>query len=343
MVLERNGQLVYREVPRPEPAPDECLLAIKSAGVCSSDVPRAFANGAYHYPLVMGHEFAGEIVECGAEVEGFRPGQEVAVFPLLPCYNCPACQEERWVHCRQYSYYGSRRDGAFAEFLAVKAWNLIPLPAGCDVTLSALCEPLAVCIHTLNAVPKSVSGRVAIIGAGFMGLCLGQLAWQSGQFDEVWLLDRNQFKLNIAAGFGLRTLLLDPAGSLTTTTPPPFHAVIEACGAVTTYHLSLDLCTHGGHVVWMGNIAGDLTLAQKKVSSILRREIAVHGVWNSTYRPGQTDDWTAALDLINQANWFPQLVSHRHPLSEGPDVLNALHAIKLAHKPHSYLKVILQP
>jgi len=340
LVLAGNGRLHYRDVPTPEPAPDECLLAVRAAGVCSSDVPRAFDNGAYHYPLIMGHEFAGEIVACGEAVTGYEVGQEAAVFPLLPCYNCPACHERRWVHCRQYDYYGSRRDGAFAEYIAVKAWNLLPLPPGCDVTLAALCEPLAVCIHTIQAVPVEANGRLAIVGAGFMGLCLGKLAQETGQFDEILLLDRNQFKLEIAAEFGLQTFLLD--GSGTVPSIPPFDTVIEACGAVPTYHLSLALCAPGGHVVWMGNIAGDFLLPQKVVSSVLRRELHIHGVWNSDYQPGQPDDWSAALSVITEAGWLPQLVSHREPLAGGAAVLAELHAIKESHRPHNYLKVILQ-
>lgn len=340
LVLEGNGRLRYQDVPTPEPAPDECLLAVRAAGICSSDVPRAFANGAYHYPLIMGHEFAGEIVACGEAVTGHGVGQAAAVFPLLPCFDCPACREGRWVHCRRYDYYGSRRDGAFAEYVAVKAWNLLPLPPGCDVTLAALCEPLAVCIHTIRAVPVKANGRLAIVGAGFMGLCLGKLAQDRGQFEEIWLLDRNQFKLDMAAEFGLETFLLD--GSSAVPSVSLFDTVIEACGAVETYHLSLALGAPGGHVVWMGNIAGDFRLPQKAVSSVLRRELHIHGVWNSDYRPGRPDDWQAALAVICEADWLPQLVSHRKALAEGAAVLAELHAIKESHRPHSYLKVILQ-
>lgn len=325
----------------PAVAPDECLLAVRAAGICSSDVPRAFAQGAYHYPLIMGHEFAGEIVKCGAEVTGLMPGQLAAAFPLLPCRACSACQVQRWVHCRQYDYYGSRRDGAFAEYVAVKAWNLRPLPEGCDVTLAALCEPLAVCIHTMKTIPATANGRLAIVGAGFMGLCLGKLAQDTGQFDEIWLLDRNPFKLDLAADFGFHPLLLtDPADF---PLPASFDTVIEACGAVPTYELSLALCAPGGHVIWMGNIAGDLFLPQAEVSAILRREITIHGVWNSSYQPGEPDDWAAALSIIRHAAWLPQLISHRLPLVKGHEALTALHAIKQAHHPHNYLKIILQP
>jgi L-iditol 2-dehydrogenase len=345
LALEANGRLVYRDVPRPTIAPDECLLAVRAAGVCSSDVPRAFAHGAYRYPLIMGHEFAGEIVTCGAEVKGFRPGQAAAVFPLLPCFACPACQSRHWVHCRRYDYYGSRRDGAFAEYIAVKAWNLLPLPEGCDVRLAALCEPLAVCIHTLKAIPAPVTGRLAVVGAGFMGLCLAKLAQRSGQFDGIWLLDRNQFKLDMAAAFGFQTVLLAnqaEGGYRLPALEGAFTVVIEACGAVETYRLALALCAHGGRVIWMGNIAGDLVLPSGEVSSILRREITIHGVWNSNYQPGEASDWTEALAVVGHETWLPDLISHRPGLSEGKATLEALYAIRQKHYPHEYLKVCFQ-
>ena len=337
LVLESNGRLRYQTVPDPQPAADEYLLAVRAAGVCSSDIPRAFAHGAYHTPLIMGHEFAGEVVACGEAVTGIEVGRQMAVFPLLPCFACPACTQQRWVQCRQYDYYGSRRDGGFSQYIAVKAWNLLPLPDGCDVALAALCEPLAVCLHTLKAIPKEVTGRLGIIGAGFMGLCLAHLARQSGCFAEICLLDRNQFKLDKAVAFGWQTVLLAEGER-----PPlePFDVVIEASGAVATYQLSLALADHGAHLIWLGNIAGDWRLRQQEVSAILRREITIHGVWNSTYQPhGLPSDWTEALDIIRSAAWLPGLVSHWPGLDEGPAVLAALHHIKQQHRPHDYLKV----
>ena len=337
LVLESNGRLRYQTVLDPQPAPDECLLAVRAAGVCSSDIPRAFAHGAYHTPLIMGHEFAGEVVACGAAVTGIEVGQPMAVFPLLPCFDCPACARQRWAQCRQYDYYGSRRDGGFSQFIAVKAWNLLPIPEGCEVALAALCEPLAVCLHTFKAIPPEVNGRLAIIGAGFMGLCLAHLAQQSGRFPEICLLDRNQFKLDMAAGFGWQTVLLAEGERPSL---DPFDAVIEASGAVATYQLSLALADHGAHVIWLGNISDDWRLRQQEISSVLRRELTIHGVWNSTYQPhGAPSDWTEALALICTAGWLPGLVSHWLPLAEGPAVLAALHDIKQQHRPHDYLKV----
>jgi L-iditol 2-dehydrogenase len=168
-------------------------------------------------------------------------------------------------------------------------------------------------------------------------LCLAHLAQQSDRFPEICLLDRNQFKLDKAAAFGWQTILL-PEGEQPLL--DPFAVVIEASGAVATYQLSLALAAPGAHLVWLGNIAGDWWLRQQEVSTVLRRELTIHGVWNSTYQPnGAPSDWTEALALVSSADWLPGLVSHWPSLAKGPAVLAALHDIKQHHRPHDYLKV----
>ena len=92
LVLESNEKLMYRDVPHPEISSDECLVAVKNAGICRSDIYRAYNNGAYFYPLIMGHEFAGIIKEVGNDVHNYKLGDRVAVFPLIPCKNCEFCK-----------------------------------------------------------------------------------------------------------------------------------------------------------------------------------------------------------------------------------------------------------
>ena len=148
LILESNGKLEYATVPTPKARGDECLIRVKAAGVCNSDIFRAFENGSYHYPLIMGHEFSGKIVECGKDVSDFGIGQGVVAFSLIPGLKCDTCKRKKWVHCKSYDYYGSRCNGEFAEFISVKSWNLIAVPKGCDLALAALTEPLKICWKT---------------------------------------------------------------------------------------------------------------------------------------------------------------------------------------------------
>ena len=105
-----------------------CRVKIKNVGICSSDIQRGYGDGAYFYPLVMGHEISGEITEVGAEISEFKIGDRVAVFPLLPCFKCKSCTRNTYTQCQNYSYYGSRQHGGYAEYLDVYTWNLLKIP-----------------------------------------------------------------------------------------------------------------------------------------------------------------------------------------------------------------------
>ena len=104
---------------------NEIEISIVKAGICSSDVQRSMDNGAYNYPLIMGHELAGIISKIGNENEDdFSVGEKVSIFPLLPCFGCNFCSKKLYSLCLNYSYYGSRCNGGFAEKIIVKKWNL---------------------------------------------------------------------------------------------------------------------------------------------------------------------------------------------------------------------------
>ena len=121
LVLHGVGDLRLEDVPRPAPGAgvDDrgVLVRIGFCGVCGSDIPRIFSKGTYSFPTVCGHEFAGTVEAVADGVEGFVPGDRVAVFPLLWCGDCGPCREEKYAQCIDYDYLGSRCDGAFAEYV----------------------------------------------------------------------------------------------------------------------------------------------------------------------------------------------------------------------------------
>lgn len=341
LVLESNGVLNFKEVGDPIMRDDECLVRVKAAGICNSDIYRAFENGAYHYPLIMGHEFSGEIVECGKKVHDFYAGQEVVGFPLIPCFKCEACMKGRWVYCENYDYYGSRRDGAFAEGMSIRSWNLMPAPDGCDLALMALTEPLAVAIHASKRIPKDKGGKLLILGAGFIGLSCAKLAQNTGRFDEIWVFDRNQFKLEMAERFGFLTSLTPVGGEIVPPFENSFDVVIEACGAVATYRTSVFYGRDQAQLIWIGNIQGELRFSKTEISSILRKELDIHGVWNSEYQPNGPSDWKDAVEMIKTDDWIKNLVMHSVPLSEGKELLESMYEANKHVTPHSFIKTCL--
>jgi len=115
--LHAIGDLRYEEVKVPVCKEDEVFVKIKNCGICGSDIGRVLDHGTYHFPTIPGHEFSGQVIY---DPEGNLEGKRVAIFPLLPCFSCDMCKEERYAQCRDYDYYGSRRNGAFAEYIAVR-------------------------------------------------------------------------------------------------------------------------------------------------------------------------------------------------------------------------------
>ena len=114
-VLNKIGDLSYENVPVPELRKDWALIKVKAAGICSSDIPRIYERGTYHFPTIPGHEFAGEVVKVNGEKYNDIVGKRVAVFPLIPCGKCKQCKNKLYEMCENYDYIGSRRNGAFAQ------------------------------------------------------------------------------------------------------------------------------------------------------------------------------------------------------------------------------------
>ena len=129
-VLHGISEIHFEEVDRPVPAENEVLVQVKAAGICGSDIPRIYQTGAHVHPLIPGHEFSGQVVCVGKNVDEEWLDQRVGIFPLIPCTDCTACRQQHYELCRDYDYLGSRRDGGFAEYVAVSGRNFVGQPAG---------------------------------------------------------------------------------------------------------------------------------------------------------------------------------------------------------------------
>ncbi len=148
-VLESVGNITYKDVPKPMLSFGDVLVEVKAVGICGSDIPRIYTNGAHSMPLIPGHEFAGQVV-CAPGVGARWMGKRVGVFPLIPCHKCPQCLEKKYEMCNHYDYLGSRSDGAYAEFVKVPRWNLIELPDNVSFEVAAMLEPMAVALHAIR-------------------------------------------------------------------------------------------------------------------------------------------------------------------------------------------------
>lgn len=311
-VLYGIDDLRYTDVPEPELKPGEVLVRVRAAGICGSDVARVFKTGTYHFPTIIGHEFAGEV--CRAADESGLPwvGKRVSVFPLKPCFRCAACRGHRYEMCSDYDYLGSRCDGGFAEYVAVPVWNLLELPKEVTMEEAAMLEPTAVAMHALTQSGFEPGHKVAVFGPGTIGMILCNMARCMGAA-EIYLVGRNRNKLNFARRhFDITdTYNLNDLNDLSHLASKTVDILFEGTGASTSLSACLDVAVPGGTIVALGNPIGDMTLEKAIYWKLLRKQLRMVGTWNSCFG-GEENDWTKVLELIRSGSLaLKPFITHR--------------------------------
>lgn len=334
LVLEGNGALTFRPA-HAEPPREEgwALVRVAAAGICGSDIHRAFSGKAYHYPLIMGHEFSG-VVEIAAPSGRFPAGTRVAVFPLLPCYRCRACGTGDYAQCSNYSYLGSRRDGGFAERVWVPDVNLFAVPDSVPLSHAALTEPTAVALHGIRKLRISAASNAAVFGAGPIGNLAAQWLKLHG-CGRVFIVDVDPRKLAVAKQMGLEVidasagdavaLINEQTGGL------GVDLSVEAVGLPQTFLQALQVAGMHAQVLFMGNIHGTFQVGEKDFSNVLRKELTIHGTWNSKIVPTGVDDWSSSLHFMQAGLQIDPLITTRLPLEEGPSVFAEIRDRKGLH------------
>lgn len=309
--LHAVNDLRYEELPMPECGPGWAVVEVKAAGICSSDVPRVFTKGTYHFPTIPGHEFAGVVHSVADSENAGLIGRHVGVFPLIPCRRCPSCQQRQYEMCEHYDYIGSRRDGAFAEYVAVPIWNLVEIPSELPFELAAMLEPFSVALHAIRLGNVNKGDKVAIVGTGMIGAAAGQWAKKMGA-EAVVVIGRNEDKRPIMERCGLHYSVGLPGNAADS-----FDVVLEAVGSSEAVDLAIAATRRGGRTVLMGNPVGDMLLSQATYWKILRKQLRVVGTWNSSYDGAHASDWTETVEALAhneiEAN---SLITHRFTQEE---------------------------
>ena len=326
-VLHEINKLMYEEVPDPEPKEGEVLVKVRAAGVCGSDIPRIYRTGAHRMPLIPGHEFAGEVVETGSGVTQTWIGKRVGIFPLIPCKNCAMCRAGHYELCRDYDYIGSRRDGAFAEYVTVPEWNLMELPDQVTFAQAAMMEPMAVAVHAMRrGLSKADNLSVAVLGLGTIGTLLAMFLRESG-VKELYVIGNKEPQrkrmelLGIPAGNYCDGKKEDPVKWLSERTESRSGAdvVFECVGTDQACRQALGLAAPMGTVVLVGNPSGDMRLLQNDYWKILRNQLTVTGTWNSAFGENTGNDWGYVLKKLEGGRISPEkLITQTFPLKELP-------------------------
>lgn len=294
-VLYRQQDIRYTEVETPRIQGQEILVRMKATGICGSDLPRVLGTGAHFYPIILGHEFSGEVVEVGDQVTNVKAGDHIAGAPLVPCLNCPDCWNGNYSQCNNYSFIGSRTSGSWADYVKLPALNAVKLPEGVTFEQGALFEPATVALHGIFVMDFRGSTDVAIVGAGTIGLLALQFAKILGA-KRIFAFDIDEHKLKLAKEYG--------ADFCINTSDPEFkemvqketagrglQMVIETGGVEFTEKLSLEIAGNKGYVMFIGTPSKNITLAPREFEHINRKELTVRGSWMSYSAPFPGREW----------------------------------------------------
>ncbi len=306
-----KGRASLAELPLDPLLPGHARIRVKASGLCHTDIDVLHARyGDGAFPVVPGHEYAGEVVEVADDVVNVRPGSRVVVDPNLPCGHCRSCRKGLTNLCLDLKAYGVTHNGGFAEFSTVKANHLHDI-GEMSYDLAALSEPLACVLNGIGSAnpepSRGVPSHALVFGAGPIGLLLG-LSLQARGFETVTVSDVNEERLAFASGLGLRT---ERAGSDSLAARRrDFDVVADATGVAVVVEGMIDFVADGGTAMIFGVCAPDVHVAISPFT-LFRRQIKLAGSHSLNRNIPQ------AIELIaKDQERMSKLVTHRLPLEE---------------------------
>ncbi|MFD9960438.1 zinc-dependent alcohol dehydrogenase family protein [Amycolatopsis sp. NPDC058986] len=313
-IVDRPGEIRVGEVPDPKPGERQVVIKVGACGICGTDLH--IADGHFPptpYPIVPGHEFAGEIVELGADVPGeWRIGDRVAVDPSLFCGYCTPCRSGHGNLCANWNATGDTVNGAFAEYVAVPAATCYRMPDTMTWEQGALVEPVSCAVHGVRKIGVEAGERFLVVGAGTMGLIMQQLLQRAGA--RVTVVDRNADRLPRATRLGAEAVASDVAEL----NSEKFDAAADCTGAAPAIEAAFDSLRRGGRLLIFGVAPAEARVALSPFR-IYNDEITVVGsmaVLNS---------FGTALDLVaNGAVDTGALLTDTLPLERYPEALDLM-------------------
>ena len=310
-------QAVVQNREIPDPGPGEALVKIAYSSFCGSDL--SLFRGVWHgfsYPVVPGHEWSGEVVAVGSPDDREWVGRRVVGDLTCGCGHCPACAGGEQVLCDDLRELGFTRDGSCAEYMTIPIGNLFALPEHVPMRAASQVEPLAVALHALSAVGLRAGERVAILGAGGIGLTLMQAAKALGA--EVTVVsepvaERREIAAELGAaavsgaGEGALAGLLEARPELVP------DVVLEASGYPVAVQEALEAVRPGGRVCLVGYRVGQTAALAPSVATI--KALTIRGVL------GPGGRFADAIDMIADGLPIVPLLTHEFPLQDAEKAL----------------------
>jgi L-iditol 2-dehydrogenase len=340
LVLKDYLKFNYEETPPPELGAGEVLVSVKACGICGSDIHGMDGStGRRRPPVIMGHEASGVIAEIGNAANGWRQGDRVTFDSTIFCGECVFCRRGQINLCDNRRVLGVscedyRRQGAFAEYVAVPQRVLFRLPDGLSYEQAAMVEPVSIAFHAVRLLRPVLNDTAVVVGAGMIGLFVVQALRLAG-CGKIIAVDVVPDKLKLAGKLGathtINSSTEDVVARVQSLTGG-FGAdvAVEAVGVTQTVEIAVRSVRKGGSVSLVGNVSPRIELP---LQLAVTRELTLHGSCASS------GEYPACLDMLLRGaiNTAP-ILSAVAPLAEGASWFDRLY-----RKEAGLLKVILQP
>lgn len=299
--------LRFVEMPEPELAQDAVLMKVKKVGICGTDLHIYTGGMQVPTPLIMGHEFVGDIVKIGKNVKKIKTGDRAVAEHVVGCGTCNYCQQGKRNLCTNPTVIGIHRPGALAEYIVLPEELVFKLPDELSYDEGVLVEPLSIAVYAVRKSGVDVGDIVGVVGQGPVGLLVDYVAKESG--GTVFGFDKHENRLThakdhgyIYKGFNVEED--DYQRAFKEQTSGGANIVFEVVGSSSSAEMALELARPGGKVIILGVFEHDVMI---NMMNVVKKELQVYGSWTCIFSFEHT-----MLFLKSQKIDTSQFITHRY-------------------------------
>ncbi len=310
-VYQGQRAIELEERPKPTIGPEDVLLQIKTVGICGTDL-HIYNGGTDVKPgTIIGHEFSADIVGIGASVTRVNVGDRVVAEHVITCHQCYYCLHGKPELCLKAEVLGMDHPGALAEYMAIPASLVYPIPASISYEEAALIEPLTIALYAASQARTLTGQRVAVVGQGPIGILLDQVLQAAGA--HVIGIDAQPTRLEFVTQHGWVHEALNPTTKdfpqqLSTIAEMGVDAAFEAVGKESTAELCIDITRRDGDIFLLGVFEQP---AKLNLMSVIKKELNIYGSWTCAF------SFPAAIDLVAEGKIdLKSLITHRYSIEE---------------------------
>lgn len=312
-LMTEPGVIEFNEVPEPMPGSGEIKVRMKRIGVCGSDI---HVNHGKHpftsYPVVQGHEVSAEVVEVGAGVEGFKPGDKVTIQPQVVCGKCYPCTHGMYNACESLKVMGFQTTGMASDYFVTEAEKAVKLPEDMSWDHGSMIEPLAVAVHAVRRFGDIADKSVLVLGGGTIGNLVAQTAKAMGAA-RVLLSELSEYRLAAAEKCGIA--IVNPGKEELKDKMASFYGadgadvIFECVGVNATMDQAINYARKGSDIIVVGVFGG---MANMNAALIQDHELRLSGT--AMYR---VEDYVKAIELVGaRLIEFDALITDHVPFRE---------------------------